>query len=81
MNNFIYVVSFGGGIGPDVWDEEIIIRAGSIREALDDLEQYDSKMRLFSQLSRTMKSGIMINGLRTNETNTKTTRNNLLPIQ
>ncbi len=35
---FEYLVSFGGGIGPNVWDNEIVIEADNIREALEKSE-------------------------------------------
>ena len=38
MEYFIYVVSIGGGLGPNVWDDEIVIRAENFRAALDDIE-------------------------------------------
>ena len=33
-----FLVQYGGGIGPDVWDEEIIISAVDIRDALNQAE-------------------------------------------
>lgn len=34
-----YTVSYGGGLGPDVWDKEMTVEAENIREALDTAEQ------------------------------------------
>lgn len=34
----IYIVEYGGGRGPDVWDDHREIEAESLREALDIAE-------------------------------------------
>lgn len=35
---FSYLVAYGGGIGPDVWDGELVVKAKSVRDALDQTE-------------------------------------------
>lgn len=34
MENIQYLIGFGGGIGPDTWDDEIVIDAEGIDLAL-----------------------------------------------
>jgi hypothetical protein len=34
QQTFKYIISYGGGIGPDVWDKEMIITAPDILTAL-----------------------------------------------
>ena len=34
-----YLITYGGGIGPNVWDAEITVEAKTIREALDKAEK------------------------------------------
>lgn len=38
-DTFKYVVSYGGGRGPEVWDAEIVVEAENIRAALDEAER------------------------------------------
>ena len=39
-----YVVTFGGGLGPDIWDAEIVVEAENIKEGLDKaIEQLDEE--------------------------------------
>ncbi|MDE1867918.1 MAG: hypothetical protein KGI08_09455 [Thaumarchaeota archaeon] len=38
---FKYLVTFGGGIGEDIWDREIIVKGNDIFEAL-----YNAKYKL-----------------------------------
>ena len=33
--NFKYVISYGGGIGPDVWDAEHEVEANDIKDGLE----------------------------------------------
>lgn len=33
-----WLVRFGGGEGPDVWDDEKIVTGSTLREALDSIE-------------------------------------------
>lgn len=30
-----YIVMYGGGLGPDVWDAELVVTGYNIKEALD----------------------------------------------
>ena len=50
MQKFTYIVVYGGGIGPDVWDGEITVEAESIHEAIHKAEERlaDGDCRIFS---------------------------------
>jgi hypothetical protein len=34
-----WIVAYGGGLGPDTWDAEMIVDADNIRSALDQAEK------------------------------------------